>query len=218
MLTLNEARQIAENCLALAGEMKLKPITIAVLDSGGHLKALLRQDGTSTMRAEIAQGKARGAIALGMGSRAIYRRAQEQPYFIQAMNALAGGSLVPVPGGVLIRRDGEIVGSSVPPACHITASTFRRLWPTIKEYGLFELTVVGILRTTKPTESRPPEPSFSARSNNLLRKPSNALFSGPEHGEGFWANMPQACPKSRGVFGVRWNYLLAAALNRPMRF
>ena len=111
MLTLNEARQIAENCLALAGEMKLKPITIAVLDSGGHLKALLRQDGTSTMRAEIAQGKARGAIALGMGSRAIYRRAQEQPYFIQAMNALAGGSLVPVPGGVLIRRDGEIVGS-----------------------------------------------------------------------------------------------------------
>ena len=48
---------------------------------------------------------------MGMGSRAIYNRAQEQPYFIQAMNTIAGGSLVPVPGGVLIRKDGEIIGA-----------------------------------------------------------------------------------------------------------
>ena len=91
-------------CRSGAGE-------VAVLDAAGHLKVLLRQDGTSLLRAEIAQGKARGAIGLGMGSRAIYNRAQEQPYFIQAMNALSGGSLVPVPGGVLIRKDGEIIGA-----------------------------------------------------------------------------------------------------------
>ena len=46
-----------------------------------------------------------------MGSRAIYERAKERPYFIQSMNALSGGSLVPVPGGVLIRRDGAILGA-----------------------------------------------------------------------------------------------------------
>ena len=64
-----------------------------------------------TLRREVAKGKASGAIALGMGSRGIFERAKEQPYFIQSVNALAGGSLVPVPGGVLIRKDGEIIGA-----------------------------------------------------------------------------------------------------------
>ena len=52
-----------------------------------------------------------GCIAMGLGSRALFKRAEEQPYFIQAMNSLAGGSLVPVPGGVLIRNDGAIIGA-----------------------------------------------------------------------------------------------------------
>ena len=110
-LSLDDARKMADNCLEIAAEMTLKPITVAVLDAAGDLKVLLRQDGTSTLRPDIAQGKARGAIALGMGSRAIYERAKEQPYFIQSMNALSGGSLVPVPGGGLIRRDGAILGA-----------------------------------------------------------------------------------------------------------
>ena len=110
-LSLDDARKMADNCLGIAAEMTLKPITVAVLDAAGDLKVLLRQDGTSTLRPDIAQGKARGAIALGMGSRAIYERAKEQPYFIQSMNALSGGSLVPVPGGGLIRRDGAILGA-----------------------------------------------------------------------------------------------------------
>ena len=92
-LSLDDARKMADNCLGIAAEMTLKPITVAVLDAAGDLKVLLRQDGTSTLRPDIAQGKARGAIALGMGSRAIYERAKEQPYFIQSMNALSGGSL-----------------------------------------------------------------------------------------------------------------------------
>lgn len=110
-VTLELARKLADLCLERAAQMQLKPLTVAVLDATGQLKLLLRQDGTSLLRAEIAQGKARGAIGLGMGSRAIYDRAQEQPYFVQAMNALAGGSLVPVPGGVLIREAGNIIGA-----------------------------------------------------------------------------------------------------------
>ena len=110
-LTFDLARKLADLCLDRAREMNLKPLTVAVLDASGHLKVLLRQDGTSLLRSEIAQGKARGAIGMGLGSRALYNRAQEQPYFIQAMNTIAGGSLVPVPGGVLIRKDGEIIGA-----------------------------------------------------------------------------------------------------------
>lgn len=110
-LTLELAQELAGLCLSRAKEMNLKPLTVAVLGADGHLKVLLRQDGTSLMRSEIAQGKARGAIGMGLGSRALYQRAQEQPFFIQAMNAIAGGSLVPVPGGVLIKSEGEIIGA-----------------------------------------------------------------------------------------------------------
>jgi uncharacterized protein GlcG (DUF336 family) len=111
-LSLAQAETIIETALARAAKMGLKPLTVAVLDAGGHLKSLARQDGSSTLRPEMAQGKARGAISLGMGSRAIFKRAQEQPFFVQALNGLAGGFLVPVPGGVLIRdSDGEIVGA-----------------------------------------------------------------------------------------------------------
>ena len=110
-LTLSLARDLAERCLEKARELDLKPLTVAVLDAAGQLKVLLRQDGTSSLRPDIAQGKARGAIGMGLGSRALYNRAQEQPYFIQAMNSIAGGSLVPVPGGVLIRKDGVIIGA-----------------------------------------------------------------------------------------------------------
>lgn len=111
-ITLADATTIIEVSLAKAAELKLKPLTVAVLDAGSHLKALARQDGSSTLRPHMAEGKARGAIGLGLGSRAIFRRAQEQPFFVQAINGLAGGSLVPVPGGVLVRdAEGTIVGA-----------------------------------------------------------------------------------------------------------
>lgn len=111
-LTLDQARRIVAAALDKGVELGLKPLTVAVLDPGGSIIALERSDGASRMRPDIAKGKANGAIALGLGSRAIFKRAQEQPYFIQAMNELAGGSLVPAPGGVLIRgEDGRILGA-----------------------------------------------------------------------------------------------------------
>ncbi len=111
-ITLAQANAIIAVALAKAAEMKLKPLTVAVLDAGGHLKALARQDDTSTLRPEMAQAKARGAVALGLGSRAIFERAQEQPFYAQAVNALCNGSLMPVPGGVLVRdAAGVIVGA-----------------------------------------------------------------------------------------------------------
>jgi uncharacterized protein GlcG (DUF336 family) len=111
-ITLAQANAIIEITLKKAGEMGLKPLTVAVLDAGGQMKALVRQDGASTLRPEMARGKAYGAISLGQGSRALYERALQHPFFIQAVNNLAGGFLVPMPGGVLIRDpDGVILGA-----------------------------------------------------------------------------------------------------------
>ena len=111
-LSLEKARLIISTALAKGRELDLKPLTIAILDAGGQLKALEREDGTSTLRAKIAQGKANGSLAVGAGTRTLFKRAQEQPYFVDALNGLADGNLVPVPGGVLIRDgSGDAVGA-----------------------------------------------------------------------------------------------------------
>lgn len=110
-ITLDVAQKITSAALEKKRELGLKPLTIAVLDAGGHMITLVREDGASNMRPEIARGKAFGAISMGLGSRAIFKRAQEQPYFVQAMNELAGGALVPVPGGVLILDKQQIIGA-----------------------------------------------------------------------------------------------------------
>lgn len=110
-MNLDLANALIAAALEYRRANEMKPLTLAVIDAGGHLVALQREDGTSNLRAEIAQGKAKGAVAMGLGSRALYNRAQEQPYFIDAMNALNGGHLVPVPGGVLIERDGVLIGA-----------------------------------------------------------------------------------------------------------
>ncbi|AKH98933.1 uncharacterized protein IMCC20628_00204 [Hoeflea sp. IMCC20628] len=110
-LNLQTAQSIIAFALEWRKKQDMKPLTVAVLDSGGFLVALAREDGMSTLRPEIAQGKARGAVAMGMGSRAIFERAQLQPFFIQSMNSLAAGSLVPVPGGVLIKFKGTLLGA-----------------------------------------------------------------------------------------------------------
>ncbi len=111
-LSLAAARQILDTAQAHARQAGLKPLAIAVLDGRGALKAFLAEDGTSLKRAEVAQGKAFGALALGLGSRSIHKRAREQDYFIAAVSHVVGGALVPVPGGVLVRdAGGAVIGA-----------------------------------------------------------------------------------------------------------
>src|ERR1051325_3156787 len=109
--TLEIARKILDAALAKAIERKFKPLVITILDARGAAKVTAAQDGTDLMRAGIAHGKAWGALAMGMGSRALFQRAQEQAYFIDAVNTMAQGRLVPVPGGVLIQDGGTLLGA-----------------------------------------------------------------------------------------------------------
>ena len=105
-LTLTQAQTIVTATLEEARRNSLKPLVVTVLDTRGTIKALAAEDGTSLRRGEIAHGKAHGALALGIGSRAIAKRAAEQPTFIAAVTHAAGGALIPVPGGVLVRDAG----------------------------------------------------------------------------------------------------------------
>lgn len=111
-LTLDAARAIIDKALAEARRLSLKPLAVVVYDARGALKAFAAEDGTSLRRAEIAMGKANGALALGMGSRAIAKQAAERPAFVAAVTHVAGPqALVPVPGGVLIRSGDAVVGA-----------------------------------------------------------------------------------------------------------
>jgi uncharacterized protein GlcG (DUF336 family) len=111
-LSLEAAHAIMHAALDAGAQHQLKPLVVCVLDARGAIKAMAAQDGTSLMRGEIAHGKAYGALALGMGSRAIFQRAQEQAYFVGAVNTLAQGRIVPVPGGVLIQdNSGALLGA-----------------------------------------------------------------------------------------------------------
>ena len=105
-ITLDQARTLIAGARAAARERGFKPLTVVVLDAGGHVVAAEREDGSSNKRFEIAYGKAHGALALGMGSRAIAKRAEQQAPFVAAVTHVAGGALVPVPGGVLVRDEG----------------------------------------------------------------------------------------------------------------
>jgi uncharacterized protein GlcG (DUF336 family) len=111
-LDLETARVVVAGARAHGAEAGLKPLTVVVLDPGGHLVAAEREDGASIGRFAVARGKADGALALGMGSRSLMERAEQQAYFIAAATSAVGGSLVPVPGGVLVRDgSGALLGA-----------------------------------------------------------------------------------------------------------
>ena len=114
-ITLQQATTIVQAALAKGRETGCAPLTVAVLDPGGHLTALAREDGSGNLRPQIAIGKAWGALGMGTGSRAFARRLAEQPQapaFFAALYAASEGRVFPVPGGVLIRDStGAVIGA-----------------------------------------------------------------------------------------------------------
>ena len=101
-ISLEKANIIISAALAKAKEAGFKPLSVVVLDAGGHVIAFQRQDGTSFLRLDIARGKAAGALALGVNSRRIGEMAAERPSFIASLSHLAPGGLLPVAGGVIV--------------------------------------------------------------------------------------------------------------------
>ncbi|MBJ7437466.1 MAG: heme-binding protein [Sphingopyxis sp.] len=101
-ISLEQARSIITGAFAEGKRLNLKPLSVAVLDPGGHLLAFERQDGSSTLRPQIASGKAAGALALGVSSRQIAAMAEDRPVFVGMLGAIAEGGLVPAAGGLIV--------------------------------------------------------------------------------------------------------------------
>ncbi|MGO4447725.1 heme-binding protein [Phyllobacterium sp. TAF24] len=111
-LSLSKANTIIKAALAKGTEAGMRPLSVAVLDAGGHLKAFQKQDGASMLRFEIAFGKAFGGLTIGTGSRTVEKFAKDRPHFVEGLVAASGGRVIPVAGGVLIKNaKGEILGA-----------------------------------------------------------------------------------------------------------
>lgn len=110
-LTLAQAQTIITASLAKGRELGLKPLCIAVLDRGGHLIALQREDGASNLRPQIAMAKASGALGLGVSSRVIGEMAAERPTFVASLASLTGAEIIPAAGGLLIKTGEKVIGA-----------------------------------------------------------------------------------------------------------
>jgi uncharacterized protein GlcG (DUF336 family) len=111
-VSLEQARTIVDAALAHGTQQGFNPLTVAVLDPGGVIVALARQDGSGNLRPDLAVGKAYGVLALGMTNRAIAARAADSPEFFTSVVGLAGGRILSVPGGVFVRdTEGRLLGA-----------------------------------------------------------------------------------------------------------
>lgn len=111
-LTLSFCDSLADAVLAAGRARNANPLTVVILDAGGHIVVAKREDNSGILRIEIATGKAYGALGMGLASRTLGERAVGVPHFFNAVAAASGGRFVPVPGGVLLRdADGQVVGA-----------------------------------------------------------------------------------------------------------
>lgn len=111
-ISLGKARSIVRKAIQKGRELDLKPLSVVVLDAGGHVKAFEREDTAAPGRFAIANAKAYGAVMLGMAGTAQMARAEAQGYFMNAVNGVYGGQVIPVPGGVLVRdKRGAVIGA-----------------------------------------------------------------------------------------------------------
>ncbi|MBS0538755.1 MAG: heme-binding protein, partial [Proteobacteria bacterium] len=112
-LTLAQANRIIEGALANARQLKIKPLAVAVLDDGGHIKSVQREDDASMFRVDVAIGKAWASVGMGVASRVLLGRAKENPQFFGALAATAQGKFLPQTGAVLIKdKDGNVLGAA----------------------------------------------------------------------------------------------------------
>jgi uncharacterized protein GlcG (DUF336 family) len=115
-LSLQQANRIIDAVQQAARARNMPPIAVAVLDTGAYLKAFQREDGVSFLRVQIAQAKAWGALAMACNTDQLaerYNQGGQQQGFIEALNAMTGGRIIPLPGGVLVRDENNGILAAV---------------------------------------------------------------------------------------------------------
>lgn len=112
-LSLAQANRILAAALEAARADGLPPVAVVVLDAAGHPLALQREDGATMLRTDIAWGKAYAAAGMGVASRVLHGRAQDNPVFFNALASSGQGRFIPQAGAVAIRAAGGLLVGAV---------------------------------------------------------------------------------------------------------
>ena len=113
-ISLEDSLKICQKCIKKAREEEFMPITVTVVDVAGVIRATLAENGSASIRADIAFAKAWSCIQAGMSTTLLRDVIEEQPRLSNAfrgMQILANGKLIPTPGGLLIQKDGKNIGA-----------------------------------------------------------------------------------------------------------
>lgn len=135
-ITLAQADQIATDTLKAGRGLKLAPLTVVVLDAGGHAVVVKREDGAGIMRVELATAKAWGALGMGFGGRELARRAQKMPGLFASLNAVSDGRMAPVAGSALLRDATGVVIGAIGVSGDTSDNDELALLPAVEASGL----------------------------------------------------------------------------------
>ncbi|CKH26938.1 heme-binding protein [Mycolicibacterium smegmatis] len=107
-LSLSTAQKVVDAAIEKANEIG-QPMNIAVVDDGGHLVAFARMDGAIKASIDISIRKARTSILMNLPTSALMDVAQPGGE-LYGLEQLSGG-LVLFGGGLLLERDGAVIGA-----------------------------------------------------------------------------------------------------------
>ena len=113
-ISLEDSLKICQESIKKAREQHFMPITVTVIDVAGVIRATLAENGSASIRADIAFAKAWSCIQAGMSTTLLRDVIEEQPRLIHAfrgMQMIADGKLIPTPGGLLIQKNGKNIGA-----------------------------------------------------------------------------------------------------------
>ena len=113
-INLEEALSICTEALKKGRDLNLMPLTVTVIDVAGVVRATLSEEGSGLIRSDIAYAKAWTCLAFNVSSNTLRDVFERQPRLAPAvtgMQTMAGGKLVPTPGGMLIQKDGRNIGA-----------------------------------------------------------------------------------------------------------
>ena len=109
-LTLQEAQTVITGAHERAAKIAA-PVTVAVVDEGGHLQALGRMSGAPPLSARIAETKA-ASVALFRRDGAALRQLQEaNPGFFAQLDRAVRVPILAGAGAALIRRGDAVLGA-----------------------------------------------------------------------------------------------------------
>jgi uncharacterized protein GlcG (DUF336 family) len=111
-ITLRKARSIVRKAIGAARELGLQPLSVVVLDAGGHVIAFEREDGASPGRFAIAHGKALRFGHAGYRGHGAARPGRGAALFHRGGERALRRALMPVPGGASgARPQGTVLGA-----------------------------------------------------------------------------------------------------------